>query len=91
MPDINPAELSRPAIGLTTPILPNKSITPSAVSLQKPAKSVSIPARVDLEPLYIALKAAVGHEHWAVYKETTTQFLIGRGPPLSPPPALPHC
>ncbi|KAM0287470.1 hypothetical protein ACHAQH_000423 [Verticillium albo-atrum] len=79
MPDIDPAALSRPAIGLTTPVLSNKSITVSALGALKTGKtSQIIPARIDLEPLYTALKQAIGAEHWAIYKESLTQFLIGR-------------
>ncbi|PNH38789.1 hypothetical protein VD0004_g8052, partial [Verticillium dahliae] len=79
MPDIDPAALSRPAIGLTTPVLSNKSITVSAPGALKTGKtSQIIPARIDLEPLYTALKQAIGAEHWVIYKESLTQFLIGR-------------
>lgn len=75
MPDINPADLSRPSISLSTPVLSNKTITVSS-SLQKP-KSQIIPARIELEPVYAALKAAIGNEQWTTYKETLSQFLIG--------------
>ncbi|KAM7196533.1 Transcriptional regulator of RNA polII, SAGA, subunit domain containing protein [Naviculisporaceae sp. PSN 640] len=79
MVDINPAALSRPSISITTPILSNKSINVSTLSAQKPVKtSQSIPTRIDLEPIYTALKQSIGPEGWAIYKETTTQFLIGR-------------
>ncbi|EON98200.1 putative transcriptional co-activator protein [Phaeoacremonium minimum UCRPA7] len=79
MPDINPADLSRPAISLSTPILSTKSITVSGPALQKaPKTSQIIPARIDLEPIYTALKAAIGAEQWAAYKEATTQFFLGR-------------
>ncbi|KAI1840823.1 hypothetical protein JX265_006936 [Neoarthrinium moseri] len=76
MPDIDPAALSRPSVSLSTPIL--KSITVSAPASQKPKTSQIIPARIDLEPLYAALKSAIGSEQWAVYKESTTQFVLGR-------------
>ncbi len=79
MPDINPADLSRPSISLSTPILSTKSITVSAPSLIKaPKTSQIIPARIDLEPLYTALKAVIAGDQWAAYKEATTQFFIGR-------------
>lgn len=84
MVDINPAALSRPAIGLSTPILSSKTINVSVPSVQKPKTSQLIPARIDLEPIYAALKLSIGPEGWAIYKESTTQFLIG--PPLLPPP-----
>jgi len=81
MVDINPAALSRPSISLSTPILANKSINVSVPSLQKtPKTSQLIPTRIDLEPIYTALKASIGAEGWAVYKEAVTQFLIGASP-----------
>ncbi|KAI0383258.1 transcriptional regulator of RNA polII, SAGA, subunit-domain-containing protein [Hypomontagnella monticulosa] len=77
MPDIDPAALSRPSVSLSTPTL--KSITVSAPTSQKVTKtSQIIPARIDLEPLYTALKSAIGNEQWNVYKESTTQFILGR-------------
>ncbi|KAI1140555.1 transcriptional regulator of RNA polII, SAGA, subunit-domain-containing protein [Hypoxylon sp. FL0543] len=77
MPDIDPAALSRPSINLSTPTL--KSITVSAPATQKVTKtSQIIPARIDLEPLYTALKSAIGNEQWNIYKEATTQFILGR-------------
>lgn len=78
MVDINPAALSRPSISLTTPILSTKTINVSVPSLQKPKTSQLIPARIDLEPIYTALKSSIGAEGWTIYKEATTQFLIGR-------------
>ncbi|KAI1104781.1 transcriptional regulator of RNA polII, SAGA, subunit-domain-containing protein [Jackrogersella minutella] len=77
MPDIDPAALSRPSVTLSTPTL--KSITVSAPPTQKVTKtSQIIPARIDLEPLYTALKSAIGNEQWNIYKESTTQFILGR-------------
>ncbi|KAK8071100.1 hypothetical protein PG997_011303 [Apiospora hydei] len=77
MPDIDPAALSRPSVHLTTPTL--KSITVQTQSAQKVTKtSQIIPARIDLEPLYTALKAAIGPEQWTIYKDSTTQFILGR-------------
>ncbi|CVK92950.1 related to transcriptional coactivator HFI1 [Fusarium mangiferae] len=79
MPDIDPAALSRPSVSLSTPILSNKTLAGSISGAPKIAKSSQIiPARIDLEPLYTALKAAIGNEKWAIYKESTTEFLIGR-------------
>lgn len=77
MPDIDPAALSsRPSISLSTPIL--KTITVSTPATQKITKtSQIIPARIDLEPLYTAFKAAIGIEQWNIYKESTTQFILG--------------
>ena len=33
--------------------------------------------RIDLEPLYMALKLAIG-EYWVPYKEATSLFILGR-------------
>jgi len=33
--------------------------------------------RIDLEPLYTALKATVG-ENWATYKEAISHFILGK-------------
>lgn len=76
MPDINPADLSRPAMGLSTPVLANKSITVS--SSIKPKTSQIIPPRIELEQAYTALKSAISADEWKAYKTTSTQFFIGR-------------
>ncbi|KAF2973496.1 hypothetical protein GQX73_g220 [Xylaria multiplex] len=78
MPDIDPAALSsRPSVSVSTPVL--KTITVSTPATQKITKtSQIIPARIDLEPLYTSLKAAIGIEQWNIYKDSTTQFILGR-------------
>lgn len=76
MPDIDPAALSRPSISSSTPILPPKAITVAAPSSQKVSKSSHVPPRIDLEPLYTALKAAIG-ENWGIYKEAVSLFVMG--------------
>ncbi|OBR07486.1 Transcriptional co-activator [Colletotrichum higginsianum IMI 349063] len=80
MPDIDPAALSsRPSVNLSTPTLSTKTITVQPPGSLKTSKtSQIIPARIDLEPLYTALKQAIGPEAWVVYKESTTEFLVGR-------------
>ncbi|KAK3900161.1 transcriptional coactivator HFI1/ADA1 [Staphylotrichum tortipilum] len=79
MVDINPAALSRPSISLSTPVLSKQSINVSLPSLHKtPKTSQLIPARIDLEPIYSALKVGIGAEQWATYSESMTNFLIGR-------------
>ncbi|KAH7149570.1 transcriptional regulator of RNA polII, SAGA, subunit-domain-containing protein [Dactylonectria estremocensis] len=80
MPDIDPAALlSRSSVSLSTPVLSTKTLGGSTPGAPKVAKSSQIiPARIDLEPLYAALKGAIGPEQWVVYKESTTEFLIGR-------------
>jgi transcriptional coactivator HFI1/ADA1 len=75
MPDIDPAALSRPSIS-TTPILPPKTINASASNVPKVSKSNHVPPRIDLEPLYTALKSAIG-EHWGTYKAAISLFVMG--------------
>ncbi|KFY74200.1 hypothetical protein V499_05760 [Pseudogymnoascus sp. VKM F-103] len=77
MPDIDPAALSRPSLTSTTPILPPKSLSIVPPSAPKTSKSNHVPPRIDLEPLYTALKAAVG-ENWATYKEAVSLFVMGQ-------------
>ncbi|RFU72920.1 transcriptional coactivator hfi1 ada1 [Trichoderma arundinaceum] len=79
MPDIDPAALSRPSVSVSTPILSTKTLTLTAPGSTKSVKtSQIIPSRIDLEPLYTALKAAISSEQWLIYKESTTEFLTGR-------------
>lgn len=40
-------------------------------------KSSNLPPRIDLEPLYTALKSSIG-EKWATYKEAISLFVLGR-------------
>jgi len=75
MPDIDPAALSRPNIS-TTPILPPKTISASAPIVPKALKISHVPPRIDLEPLYTALKSAIG-EQWGVYKASISLFVMG--------------
>ncbi|CAK7272370.1 hypothetical protein SEPCBS119000_005088 [Sporothrix epigloea] len=77
MPDINPADLSRPAGDLSTPILSSKSITVGS-SFKATKAGQSIPPRIELEQAYTSLRMAIGNELWNIYKTATTQFLIGR-------------
>lgn len=78
MPDIDPAALSR------SDSIPGAAPTPltlkvSGTSLplsQKASKSINAAQRIDIEPLYTGLKAAVG-ELWGQYKEAVSLFLLG--------------
>jgi transcriptional coactivator HFI1/ADA1 len=60
----------------TTPILPPKTLSAPAPSAPKVSKSSHVPPRIDLEPLYTALKTAIG-EHWGTYKESISLFVMG--------------
>ncbi|KAI9048646.1 hypothetical protein LZ554_007477 [Drepanopeziza brunnea f. sp. 'monogermtubi'] len=72
--DIDPSALfSQPK-----PILhPPKVVNTSAPSAPKVSKSNHVPPRIDLEPLYTALKSAIA-EHWGVYKESISLFVSGQ-------------
>ncbi|KAI9788933.1 MAG: transcriptional coactivator hfi1/ADA1 [Peltula sp. TS41687] len=78
-PDIDPAALSRPAAGPQTsaPLVPPvKPGSATVLSSQKSSKLVSFGPRIDLEPIYTALKATIG-EHWLAYKEAISLFVLG--------------
>ena len=79
MPDIDPAALSRTGAGPVAPPLPAvKSLSTSGTSsAQKGSKTISMGQRIDLEPLYTALKAGVG-DHWIEYKEALSLFVLGQ-------------
>ncbi|PYI01070.1 WD40 repeat-like protein [Aspergillus sclerotiicarbonarius CBS 121057] len=73
---IDPAALSRTDSASTT-IASSKSTAPSAPPTQKSTKALISVPRLDLEPIYTELKAAIG-DNWAEYKEATTLFLLGQ-------------
>ncbi|KAK6607797.1 transcriptional co-activator [Botrytis cinerea] len=77
MPDIDPAALSRSSVTnkSPTPVLPNKSLT-ATTPVQKSAKFNHVPPRIDLEPLYTAVKSAIG-ENFGIYKDSIGLFLMG--------------
>lgn len=79
MPDIDPAALSRSdsiSQPITTSLTNSKLAGASAPLSVKTTKSPNTAQRIDLEPLYTSLKAAIG-EHWGNYKETLSLFLLG--------------
>lgn len=78
MPDIDPAALSRSdSISGPAPVPLTLKVNGSSLpASQKASKSVSAAQRIDLEPLYTSLKAAVG-ELWGQYKEAVSLFLLG--------------
>lgn len=79
MPDIDPAALSRSdSISAAFPGAlslkqPNGISAPAS---QKAIKTVSAAQRIDLEPYYTSLKAAIG-ENFAKYKEAICLFILG--------------
>ncbi|KAF9891270.1 hypothetical protein FE257_004834 [Aspergillus nanangensis] len=74
---IDPAALSR-TDSASTAIPSSKGAAPSAPSTQKSTKALISVPRLDLEPIYTELKAAIG-DNWAEYKEATTLFLLDHG------------
>lgn len=84
MPDIDPAAVSRSGSGSQptsfTPLIVSKTVSVSAPPAAKPTKALSLGQRIDLEPLYTALKSAIG-EHWVAYKEAISLFVLGAYPP----------
>ena len=80
MPDIDPAALSR-SDSLTLATSSSFSSSTKAAGAAAPlsvktGKTSSAAQRIDLEPLYASLKAAIG-EHWAEYKEATSLYILG--------------
>lgn len=62
----------------TTPILSSKTLP----DLSLPLKSASKPSaprapRIDIEPLYSAVKSAISDADWALYKTSLSSFLLG--------------
>ena len=79
MPDIDPAALSRSDSissafpGTLSLKQPNGT---SALPSHKAIKTVNTAQRIDLEPYYTSLKAAIG-ENFAKYKEAICLFILG--------------
>ncbi|OCK83760.1 transcriptional co-activator [Lepidopterella palustris CBS 459.81] len=65
-------------------------VSPSTSLLSSKAPPITVPVvkqtgkptvtapRIDLEPLYTALKSAVGDADWAIYKESISLFVLGQ-------------
>lgn len=80
MPDIDPAALSRSdSISAAFPgaLSLKQQNAISALPSQKAVKPVNTPQRIDLEPYYASLKAAIG-DHFAKYKDAMSLFLLGK-------------
>ena len=80
MPDIDPAALSRlDSVATANPsaLSLSKINGVSALPVQKATKTVSTAQRIDLEPLYTSLKAAIA-DNWGKYKEAISLFVLGR-------------
>jgi hypothetical protein len=71
----NPAALSR-SDSISAPLTANKTV---ATSSTKSSKLNSTLQRIDFEPLYIDLKALIGH-NWGTYHDALTKFIQGLSP-----------
>ncbi|KAL9035851.1 MAG: hypothetical protein Q9214_006403, partial [Letrouitia sp. 1 TL-2023] len=79
MPDIDPAALSRTDSiphQLSNPLPLSRSNGTSLSSTQRVQKAATTAQRIDYEPLYANLKAAIG-DNWNVYKDALNYFLLG--------------
>lgn len=82
MPDIDPAALSRSdsvSAAFPGPLSLKQPNGVSALPSQKTPKTVSAAQRIDLEPYYTSLKAAVG-ENFPKYKDAICLFILGESP-----------
>ncbi|KAE8390039.1 WD40 repeat-like protein [Aspergillus alliaceus] len=73
---IDPAALSRTESASTAITSSKNTALNTAVTPKSTKALISVP-RLDLEPIYTELKAAIG-DNWAEYKEATTLFLLGQ-------------
>jgi len=72
---MNPADLTLPTI---SPTLSAKTLATSHPSAQKNSSTGKVPvSRVELEPIYTQLKAALGADQWAEYKAALNAFVLG--------------
>ncbi|RMJ25235.1 transcriptional coactivator HFI1 ADA1 [Aspergillus sp. HF37] len=71
---VDPAALSRP--DSASAAIASSKAAASASANQKPTKALISVPRLDLEPIYTDLKAAIG-DNWAEYKQSTGLFLLG--------------
>ncbi|KAI4259139.1 MAG: hypothetical protein L6R42_004735 [Xanthoria sp. 1 TBL-2021] len=79
MPDIDPAALSRSdsvAPPIPNPLNISKINGATGHSSSKTQKTTNAPQRIDLEPLYTNLKAAIA-DNWGNYKEAISLFILG--------------
>lgn len=74
---IDPAALSRADAAASNAIASSKGSATNAPATQKSSSKalISVP-RLELEPAYTELKAAIG-DNWSEYKQSTALFLLG--------------
>jgi len=80
MPDGDLAPLTRSETVATDTSLTStglvKVLSSSTSAPQKAGKPAQAAPRVDVEPLYTALKSVIG-EYWTTYKDAVSQFALG--------------
>lgn len=74
---IDPAALSRPDASSVAIASSSKTAAPGNLTNQKTTKALISVPRLDLEPIYTELKAAIG-DNWTEYKQSTGLFLLGK-------------
>jgi hypothetical protein len=57
----------------------NPAPTSAPVQKQPLRPAVTIAPRIDVEPIYTALKALIG-ENWQTYKTSVAEFVLGMSP-----------
>lgn len=79
MPNIDPAALSRSETFTQPTSLSLGTSKPNGASIALTVKTIRTTAtaqRIDLEPLYTSLKAAIG-DNWTQYKEAVSLYILG--------------
>ncbi|KAL5392941.1 hypothetical protein DPSP01_000633 [Paraphaeosphaeria sporulosa] len=62
----------------TTPIMSSKTLPDLSIPLKSASKpSTPRAPRIDVEPLYTAVKSALGDADWTTYKTSLSAFLLG--------------
>ena len=64
-------------VSTSTPLISSKAPPSSTPTLKTAGKPTVSAQRIDLEPLYTALKSAIGDTDWAIYKESISLFVLG--------------
>lgn len=79
MPNIDPAALSRSETFTQPTSLSLGQSKPNGAPIALTFKTIRTTAtaqRIDLEPLYTSLKAAIG-DNWTQYKEAVSLYILG--------------
>lgn len=80
MPNIDPAALSRSETFTQPTSLSLGTSKPNGAPIALTVKTIrttTTAQRIDLEPLYTSLKAAIG-DNWTQYKEAVSLYILGK-------------